>query len=80
MKAGYLVAKWVKKKIDSMGQDAAISAIASVVGYASAAFLVRKVVTLGVTAAATSIATWLGTSGTIAGPLGTIVGMATGYF
>lgn len=79
MNAGYLVGKWVAKKLESMGYDYVITALAHAVGRTAAVLIVRKVVATGATAAATYIAGVLGTSGTLAGPIGAVVGLATGW-
>ena len=79
MKAGYLVGKWVAKKLNSMGKGAIITWLAKSVGKSAASKIVNKVVTCGATAAAEYIALILGAEGTLAGPIGTIVGAATGW-
>lgn len=79
MKAGYLVAKWIEKKLKTWSQQSIINYLAKSVGKTLAKKMVTAVVRYGVTAAATSIATWLGASGSVAGPIGIIIGSASGW-
>jgi hypothetical protein len=79
MKAGYLVGKWVSNKLKSWSQQSIINYLAASVGKAAAKKIVSKVVQVGATAAAAYIATLLGASGTVAGPVGAIIGFATGW-
>ncbi|MDR1450117.1 MAG: hypothetical protein LBI84_07975 [Propionibacteriaceae bacterium] len=79
MEAGYLVGQWIKSKLNSMGTNGVISWLAGKVGQTVAKKIVSKVVAVGATAAASYIAGLLGASGSIAGPLGAIIGFATGW-
>lgn len=79
MKAGYLVSKWVKKKLSSWSKQSVINYLASSVGTYAAKKIVNKVVSVGVSAAATYVAGLLGASGSVAGPIGTIIGLASGW-
>lgn len=79
MNAGYLVARYIKNKLNSMGYNAVVTWLASKVGRTIAQKMVSKVVAVGVTAAATYIAGLLGASASVAGPLGFIIGGATGW-
>lgn len=79
MHAGYLVAKYIQNKLKSMGTNAVIAWLASKVGQKIAKAIVTRVVQVGATAAAAYIATLLGASGSIAGPLGIIIGGASGW-
>ncbi|MDQ0231664.1 hypothetical protein [Metabacillus malikii] len=79
MKAGYLVGKWVQNKLKSWSQQSVINYLAASVGKTAAKKIVSRVVAVGATAAATYIAGLLGASGTVAGPIGVIVGAATGW-
>lgn len=79
MKAGYLVAQWISNHLAHSGQHAAIRFLAPKIGSVLAGTFVGWVVRYGVTGAATSIAAYFGTGGSLAGPLGAIIGMASGY-
>lgn len=79
MKAGYLVGKWVEKKLKSQGQNAVVTFLAKSVGKTAAKTIVKKVVSMGAKAAATYIAGVIGSGSSLAGPIGTIVGLATGW-
>lgn len=80
MNAGYLVVRWVQNKLNSVGRSQTQAQLGGMVGSVTANFIIRKVTGMGVTAAATAIATAIGKGGAIAGPLGVIIGGATGYF
>jgi hypothetical protein len=79
MRAGYLVGKWISSKLKSMGTNGVITYLAKKIGQTLAKKIVTKVVSVGATAAATYIAGLLGASGSVAGPLGAIIGVATGW-
>lgn len=79
MNAGYLVAQYIKKKLNEMGYNAVITWLGSKIGRTIASKMVNKVVAVGVTAAATYIAGLLGASASVAGPLGFIIGAASGW-
>jgi len=79
MKAGYLVSKWIKNKLKSWSQASVINYLATSVGAYTAKKIVSKVVGCGVTAAATYVAGLLGATGSVAGPIGTIVGGVGGW-
>ena len=79
MKAGYLVSKWIEKKLSEWSQQSLINYIAASVGETVASEIVGYVVELGAGAAATYVATLLGASASLAGPIGTIVGFASGW-
>ena len=79
MKAGYLVGKWVQSKLETWSKESVINYLASSVGKTAAKKIVSKVVAVGATAAATYIAGLLGASGSVAGPVGVIIGAATGW-
>lgn len=79
MKAGYLVSSWIKNKLSSWSQERIINYLATSVGAGVAKAIVKRVVQVGVAGAATYVAGLLGASGTIAGPLGAIIGCATGW-
>lgn len=79
MNAGYLVGKWVEGKLKSFSQQGVIQKLASFVGKTLAKQIVKKVVRVGATAAAGTIASWLGASGTMAGPITAIIGYASGW-
>lgn len=80
MNAGYLVVRWVQNKMKSVGKSQTQAQLAGMVGSFLANFIMKKVTGMGVTGAATAIATAIGKGGSIAGPLGVIIGGATGYF
>lgn len=61
------------------GVNQTISILAASIGYGTARFFVTTVVKVGATAAATTIATYFGAGGSLAGPLGWIVGTASGW-
>ncbi len=79
MQAGYLVAQYIKSKLDSWGYNAVVQWLAGKVGSTIAKQIVSKIVTAGVFAAATYIAGLLGAGSAIAGPLAFIIGAATGW-
>lgn len=79
MNAGYLVSMWIKSKIKSMGYSATVKALTPMIGGGLAGFFVGSVTRLGVTAAASVIAGYLGAGSSLAGPLGTIIGYASGF-
>jgi|GEM_PF-1862763 len=79
MEAGYLIGKWIKSKLSTMGTNGVISWLAGKVGQTIAKKIVTKVVTVGVTAAAGYVSATLGASGSVAGPLGIITGGAVGW-
>ena len=79
MKAGYLVGKWVMNKLKSWSKDSIIQYLAASVGKSIAAKIVRTVVRVGATAAATYVAGLLGATSSVAGPIGAIIGGATGW-
>ncbi|MCB0910786.1 MAG: hypothetical protein KDB60_04120 [Propionibacteriaceae bacterium] len=79
MQAGYLVGKWIESKLKSMGTNAVIAWLASKIGQTLAKQMVTRVVQVGATAAASYIAALIGANGAIAGPLGFIIGLATGW-
>ena len=79
MHAGYLVGQYIQNKLNTMGFNAVVAWLASKVGANLAKKIVARVAQVGATAAATYIATLLGASGAVAGPLGSIVGAASGW-
>lgn len=79
MNAGYLFAKWIKSKLDSMGYNWVIQWLAGKVGTTLARNIVSRILSVGVTAAASYIATLAGTSGALAGLIGAIVGFVGGW-
>lgn len=79
MKAGYLVGKWIEGKLKEMGVHGITSWLAGSVGKVIAKKIVTKIIQAGATAAAGYIASLLGASGTIAGPIGAIIGGASGW-
>lgn len=79
MQAGYLVGKYITNKLKSSGYNSTVAWLASKVGQTMAKKIVSKVVAVGATAAATYIAGLLGASAAVAGPLGFIVGAASGW-
>jgi len=79
MNAGYLLGKWITSKLSSWSQQSIINYLASSVGVAVAKKIVSKVVQVGAAAAATYIAGLLGATGAIAGPIGVIIGLASGW-
>lgn len=79
MKAGYLVGQWIMNTLRSRGTNEVVSLLAASVGYGTARYFVSLVVKVGATAAASTIAANLGTGGALAGPIGAIVGAATGW-
>ncbi|HFI0616886.1 TPA: hypothetical protein ACGO44_001522 [Streptococcus suis] len=79
MKAGYLVGHWIMNTLKSRGVNGAISLLAGSIGYGTARYFVTLVAKVGATAAATSLAGYFGVGSSFAGPLGWIVGSATGW-
>ncbi|UZW14749.1 hypothetical protein OSC52_02570 [Clostridium pasteurianum] len=79
MKAGYLVAKYLRGKLNSLGVNGLISWLAGYVGGKAANKIVSILVGSGVTALATYLATEGGLLASLAGPLGTVIGAATGW-
>lgn len=79
MKAGYLMGKWIKKKLKSWSKESVINYLATTIGVSRARKIVRKVVEVGASSAATYVATLLGATATVAGPIGSIIGLASGW-
>jgi len=79
MKAGYLVGQWIQNKLNSMGYSGVIATLARSIGARAARAIVQKVVTVGATAAAGYVALFVGGGGSIAGPVGAIIGWASGW-
>ncbi|HFH9929443.1 TPA: hypothetical protein ACGO5I_001443 [Streptococcus suis] len=79
MKAGYLVGTWISNQLKTRGYHAAINYLAPKIGAGLAGLFVGLVVKFGVSGAAGSIAAYLGTGSSLAGPLGTIIGYASGF-
>lgn len=79
MNAGYLVGKYIKSKLNTMGYNAVVTWLAGKVGSTVAKNIVSRVASVGAYAAASYIAGLLGASSAIAGPLAFITGLATGW-
>lgn len=79
MKAGYLVGKWIINKVQQQGKSYVVAALAASVGRSTSQFIVNKAMTAGATAAATAIAAKIGAGSSVAGPIATIVGAASGW-
>lgn len=78
MQAGKLVANWIMATLKKRGMNETIRILAGSIGYGMARYFVTQVTKVGVTSAALAIAGYLGVGGSFAGPLGWIIGTATG--
>lgn len=79
MKAGYIVGKVIKKKLESWSQESVINWLASKVGIAAAKKIVSKAVNVGVSALATYLAANVSWLGCLAGPIGGLAAGAIGW-
>lgn len=79
MKAGYLVGKIIKKKLNSWSKQSVINWLATYVGASAAKKIVSKAVSCGVSALATYLAANVSWLGALAGPLGVVVSGALGW-
>lgn len=79
MKAGFIVAKVIKKKLKSWSQKSVINWLATRIGAAAAKKVVSKAVKVGATALASYLAAHVSWLGFLAGPIGGLAAGAIGW-
>ncbi len=79
MKAGYIVAQVIKKKLKTWSQRSVINWLAAKVGTSAAKTIVKKAATVGASALASYLAAHVSWLGCLAGPVGGLAAGAIGW-
>ena len=79
MKAGYIVAQVIKKKLKTWSQRSVINWLAAKVGASAAKTIVKKAATVGASALASYLAAHVSWLGCLAGPVGGLAAGAIGW-